>query len=153
MSTNLFTITHAGAYRLVGPDVGQLTEHLADVFGIEPGVELARVLAAEAPAFNHAALRYWVRIELAEIAHQPVDNVLIALEQRLHRLLQAQAPRYGRDIVISSSRAQRSNFPMPCWQYTTECLPRGKSGAGRQGPGAGVHPPSAKDSAHKEDRA
>ena len=154
MSTSLSTIHQNGAYRLVGPKVSLLTEHLVTVFRIQPGSDLAWALAPEAPACNHAALRHWVRIQLAAIASQPVDNLLVALEERLHRLLLDALPGQVSEPDLPSRRAQRSNFEMPYWQYTPECLSRSsRSRVFQRARGADLSAPNVNHASHKENSA
>ena len=154
MSTHLSIISQNGAYRLLGPKVSLLTEHLITVFRIQPGSDLAWALAPEAPDCNHAALRYWVRIQLAEIALHPVDNLLVALEERLHRLLLDAFPGQGGELDLPSRRAQRSNFEKPFWEYTPECLPRtSQSRVVRRVSGADLSAPNVNPASFKEDSA
>ncbi len=154
MSPNLSIISQNGAYRLLGPKVSLLTEHLVTVFRIQPGSDLAWATAPEAPACNHAALRYWVRIQLGEIALHPVDNLLVALEERLHRHLMDAFPGQGGELDLPSRRAQRSNFEMPFWEYTPECLPRAsRSRVLQRASGADLSALNVNHASFKEDSA
>jgi hypothetical protein len=153
MNTRLRTMSRAGGYRLVGPQILPLTEHLVTVFRIQPGMDLAWLTAPEAPACNHAALRHWVRIQLAGMASQPVDNLLITLEERLHRLWLEAFPDQGRGLALPSRRARRSHHPMPFWQRTSECLPRGRSRALQQAQGTGIPARNVNHASRKEDSA
>ena len=117
-------------YRLVSPGTAAITNHLVHSFQIPPGGELAWALDWKAPACNHTAVRYWVHRQLADIASDPVDNLLVALEQRLLSVLQDVFPDAGGAVDIPSERALQSTLPLPRWERTVGCS-RPKAGRGR----------------------
>ena len=112
------------AYRLVAPGAAVIAGHLMRVFQIPSGAELAIYLAAKAPACNATALRYWVRIELARMADSdPVANVLVALEKRLLKHLQALWPDAAGEVEVPSAAALASRLPPPYWESSLACAP------------------------------
>jgi hypothetical protein len=117
-------MSHPEGYRLIGPRAAAIARHLTATFQISPGPELASVLNPEGPACNQSAIRYWTRRQLAEIASNGgIDNLLVALEQRLLTTLQDAFPDAGGDLDIPSDYARRSSLPLPRWERTYGCLP------------------------------
>ena len=114
---------HREGYRLLSPNPASIAGRLAVTFQIPPGGDLASVLAPEAPACNRTALRYWVRRQLAEIASDPVDNLMVALEQRLLETLQETFPGACGELDVPSAAAMASSLPQPAWEPTDSCMP------------------------------
>lgn len=105
-------------FRLVAPQRRQIVEHLIRHFQIPHGSGLVMVLSlyGAGPACNHRALNVWVGEQLAQIADEPVPNLLAALEDRLLETLQAEFPESGADIDVPSDTARRSQLPLPRWE-------------------------------------
>lgn len=115
------------AYRLVSPSPALIVGHLMRVFQIPHGAELALVLAPEGPACNERALRYWVGLELGRMADgEPVDQLLVALEERLLSKLRAIWPDEAGAVDVPSPAALASELPMPYWEATETCARRGR---------------------------
>ena len=112
------------SYRLVGPDHFLIADHLARVFRIPAGKTVASCLAPDAPTCNQAALRLWVRRELARLANGPrVDRLLVVLEERLLAHLRAAFPGRGGEVDVPSQIALETELSMPRWERSSTCSP------------------------------
>lgn len=118
MSASPIMKTADGAlYRLVTPNIAAIAGILKRTFQIPEGGDLALVLSHHAPACNDSALRLWVSEQLVEIASNPVDNLLVALEERLlERLLHAVPDGSFIDVAVPSKFARSTPLPLPFWK-------------------------------------
>lgn len=105
-------------FRLVAPQRRQIVNHLIHYFQIPNGSELVMVLSPHGagPACNHRAIGVWVGEQLAQIADEPVCNLLATLEERLLETLQAEFPESGTEIEIPSDIARHAQLPLPRWE-------------------------------------
>ena len=128
-------------YRLVGPNHFQIADHLTRVFQIPAGKTVASSLAPDAPACNQAALRLWVRRELARLTNGPsVDRLLVVLEERLLAHLRAAFPGRGGEVDVPSQIALETELSMPRWERSSVCAPpiAGRRAAKRAASGKGL---------------
>ena len=112
-------------YRLVCHSPQWLTQHLMHHFSIPPGNELAVALSPDGRGDNERVIRGWVVTEMARIASgDQVDNLLVALEERLLERLQSAFPHSGGEVEVPSAVAMASNLRMPYWERTDHCRPQ-----------------------------
>lgn len=109
------------AFRLTGPCPNRLAAHLLSHFQIRPGSELSCALNPEGRGGIVSVMRDWVRCQLASMASSPVDNVLVALEERLLKLLQNDYPSVGGEVDVPSMQARRWQGSLPEWRPTHQC--------------------------------
>lgn len=113
-------------FRLISPSPTRLAAHLIAHFRIPHGDGL--VIALGCGSFcNHSTLRHWVRLELTRIAEAPVDNLLVALEERLLKRLQQAFPDHGGEVEVPSGTALASDLPLPYWMPTEKCDADGRA--------------------------
>ena len=109
-------------YRLVMPRRRAIVSHLIGHFQIPHGAELVVALSpyVGSAQCNHKALNAWVGEQLAQIADEPVANVLETLETRLLKRLQASFPGAEGDVDVPSRIAMAAPFTPPRWELVDD---------------------------------